>query len=130
MRRPSQTWRVVSPGLADVGIRQLLVSPELPRHPDSVPFRRVSFTDPFTDRSADMRLLNLSRPPRSRRPLAGGAGSSLAKRPRSGIGLEAVPPAKIMRSEEDRTPVLENVGSSILQTQYRAEPVWHADENL
>jgi hypothetical protein len=101
VRRPSQTWRTVSPSPADVGIRQLLVFPELPHLSRFGLFRHVAFTNPFTARSPDLRLLNLSHPPRSCHLLAGGAGPRLAKRPRQRLGLDAANPAKIIESEEN-----------------------------
>jgi len=79
--------RKVSVDRADLGIRHLLVSPGLLRLSRLGQFRRVAFTNPFTDRGADLRLLNLSRPPHSRRPLTRDAVSRLAERPRSGPAL-------------------------------------------
>lgn len=96
--------RKVSVDRADLGIRQLLVSPGLLRLPRLGQFRRVAFTNPFTDRGAELGLLNLPRPPRSCRPLAGDAVSKLAKRPRSGPGLDTVSLVKIMGGEEDAPP--------------------------
>jgi hypothetical protein len=64
----------VACGLArprDVGIRKVLVSPELPRLPWFGLFRHVAFTNPFTDRSADLRLLNLALTGNQRRANAG-----------------------------------------------------------
>jgi hypothetical protein len=51
--------RKVSVDRADLGIRQLLVSPGLLRLPRLGQFRRVAFTNPFTDRGAELGLLNL-----------------------------------------------------------------------
>jgi len=87
VRRPSQPSRAVSSGMADVGRPRLLVSPGsrcLPRFRQLHP---VAFTNPFTRQSVDLSRLNLSHPPHSCRPLAGGNGSRLAKRPRSGMAL-------------------------------------------
>jgi hypothetical protein len=102
--------RKVSADRADLGIRQLLVSPGLLRLPRLGQFRRVAFTNPFTDRGAELGLLNLPRPPRSCRPLAGDAVSRLAKRPRGGPGLDVVALVKIMRGEEDAPPAWKVLG--------------------
>src|ERR1017187_4883808 len=107
----SPASRKVSVDRADVGIRQLLVSPGLLRLPRLGQFRRVAFTNPFTDRGAELGLLNLPRPPRSCRPLARDAVSRLAKRPRSGPGLDAVALVKIMGGEED-APLAWKVGGA------------------
>jgi hypothetical protein len=63
--------RKVSVDRADLGIRQLLVSPGLLRLSRLSQFRCVAFTNPFTDCGTDLRLLNPSRPPRSCRSRAG-----------------------------------------------------------
>jgi hypothetical protein len=62
--------------------------PNWPRLPQFDLFRRVAFTNPFTDRAADLRLPNASRRLRSCHRLTRSAGSRLVKRPRSGWGAD------------------------------------------
>ena len=69
MRHSSLVSCKVSVDRADLGMRHLLVSLGTLSLSRFGQFRRVAFTNTFTDRSADLRLLHLSRPPRSCRPL-------------------------------------------------------------
>jgi hypothetical protein len=57
VRRPFQSCPVVSPGLADIGVRRLLISSDLFCLSLSGVFRCVAFTNPFTAHDADLGLL-------------------------------------------------------------------------
>jgi hypothetical protein len=89
-------------GLVYLRIRRQRVSPDRPRLPRHGQFRRVAFTDPFTDWSPDLRRLNLSALLVAAAPWLQVLGQAspreaTAQRP----GLDAVTAAKIIRSEED-----------------------------